>query len=117
MALLDYKIVRYSHNGRHVSADVRVYRGRMEDETHTNLDGSTFTTNRYVRIAKVRTFHLEYDVPRDMTRDMTRKEFVAKVRAYLNNKLLTYAQVNGHTVISQQQDTSEYEDVVNESET
>ena len=113
MALLDYKIIRYSHNGRHVSGDVRVYRGRMEDETHTNLDGSTFTTERYVRIAKVRTFHLEYDVPRDMTRE----EFVAKVRAYLNNKLLTYAQANGHTVISQQQDTSEYDDVVNESET
>lgn len=113
MALLDYKIVRYSHNGRHVSADVRVYRGRMEDETHTNLDGSTFTTERYVRIAKVRTFHLEYDVPRDMTRE----EFVAKVRAYLNKKLLTYAQANGHTVISQQKDVSEHEDVVNESET
>lgn len=113
MALLDYKIVRYSHSGRHVSADVRVYRGRMEDETHTNLDGSTFTTRRYMRIAKVRTFHLEYDVPRDMTRE----EFVAKVRAYLNNKLLTYAQANGHTVISKQQDVSEYEDVANKSET
>ncbi len=113
MALLDYKIIRYSHNGRHVSADVRVYRGRMKDETHTNLDGSTFTTERYMRIAKVRTFHLEYDVPKDMTRE----EFVRKVRAYLNNKLLTYAQKNGHTVISQQQDVSEYEDVVNESET
>jgi fructose-specific component phosphotransferase system IIB-like protein len=54
-----------------------------------------------------------YDVPRDMTRE----EFLTKARAYLNNKLLTYAQKNGHTVITEQQDTSELESVSNETGT
>lgn len=118
MALLDYKIVRFSHEGRHVSADVCVYRGSIQNVTEPDWESFEIprpsrTVSRYVRIAKVRDFHLEYDVPRDMTR----AEFLAKVRGFLNNKLVTYAQANGHTVITEQQDISDYEPVNNEIET
>jgi hypothetical protein len=112
MALLDYKIVRYSHEGRHVSADVRVYRGSVTTEQEY-FDGQMVDITRYRRIAKVREFHLEYDVPRDMTRT----EFFTNVRGYLNKKLVNYAAANGHTVITPQQDVADYEAGVNEVET
>lgn len=112
MALLDYKIVRFSHDKRHVSADVRVYRGDISTQQET-LPTGTQDVTRYRRAAKVREFHVEYDVPRDMTRE----EFLQKARAFLNNKLLTYAQANGHTVITEQQDITAMEAVSNEVET
>lgn len=75
-------------------------------------DGSQMV-NQYVRIAKVAERSYEYDVPRDMTRE----EFLVKARALLNQRLLTFAQANGHTVITQQQDTTDFEPVNNESQT
>lgn len=111
MALLDYKIVRFSHEGRHVSADIRVYRGAIATLPE-EVDGQLQDVTRYRRAAKVREFHVEYDVPRDMTRE----EFLQKARAYLNNKLLAYAQANGHTVITQQQGITDLEPVDNEVE-
>lgn len=112
MALLDYKITRLSHEGRHVTADVRVYRGAITTEQE-EVNRELVDVTRYRRIATVRERTFEYDVPRDMTRE----EFLTKVRAYLNNKLLTYAAANGHTVITEQQDIADYEPVVNEVET
>lgn len=112
MALLDYKIVRFSHEGRHVDATVRVYRGAIttqDEETSTGLQSVT----RYRRIATVAERTFSYDVPRDMTRE----EFLTKARAYLNNKLLTYATAHGHTVISEQQDITDLESVSNETGT
>lgn len=111
MALLDYKIVNISHDKRHISAKIRVYRGAITTEQE-EVAREMVDVTRYRRIAKVREFHLEYDVPRDMTR----KEFLQKARAYLNNKLLAYAQANGHTVITEQHDISDYEPVLNEVE-
>lgn len=111
MALLDYKIVRISQDKRHVSADIRVYRGAVTTEQE-EVNGQLQDVTRYRRIAKVREFHLEYKVPRDMTR----AEFIQKARAYLNNKLLTFAQANGHTVITEQQDVADLEEVSNEVE-
>jgi hypothetical protein len=111
MALLDYKITRLSHNGRHVTANVRVYRGSVTTE-QDSVNGTMQDVTRYRRIAKVREFTVDYDVPRGMTRD----EFATKARAYLNNKLIAYAQANGHTVINQQQDITDYEPVDNELE-
>lgn len=112
MALLDYKIVRFSHDKRHVDATVRVYRGSITTENET-IGGELLPVTRYRRIAVVAERNFSYDVPRDMTRE----EFLAKARAYLNNKLLNYAQRNGHTVITEQQDTSELEAVSNETGT
>ena len=112
MALLDYKIVNYSHEGRHVSATVRVYRGAYQNVTEPIGNGETKTTNRYVRAAKVRERTFEYDVPRDMTRS----EFITKVRAHLNKKLMEWAAANGHTVITEQQDVTAYEAGLNETE-
>jgi len=109
MALLDYKIVRFSHEGRHVSADICVYRGAVTTEQE-NVDGDLQDVTRYRRIAKVLERHFEVDVPRDMTRE----EFLIKVRAYLNKKLLDYASAKGHTIITQQQDLTDYEDFSNE---
>lgn len=111
MALLDYKIVRLSHEGRHISADIRVYRGAITTQQE-EVDGDMTDVTRYRRAAKVREFHVEYDVPRDMSRE----EFITKARAHLNNKLLMYAQANGHTVITEEQDTSDLEPVANEIE-
>lgn len=102
MALIDYKIVRFSHEGRHVSALVRLYRGAMQDVEEPMVGGGTQTVNRYVRIALVAQRTYEYDVPRDMSRE----EFIVKARAYLNNKLMAFAESNGHTVIPPQQDTA-----------
>lgn len=111
MALLDYKIVRFSHEGRHVEATVRVYRGAITTENEiTGLANELQPVTRYRRIAVVGERNFSYDVPRDMTR----AEFLAKARAYLNNKLLTYATARGHTVITEQQDISELESVTNE---
>lgn len=107
MALLDYKIVGFSHKGRHVKVSIRVYRGAVTSEQ----EGAENVT-RYRRIEKVRERTFEYDVPRDMTRD----EFVRKVRAHLNQRIVTWAGANGHTVITEERDTSEYEPVDNETE-
>lgn len=114
MALLDYKIVRFSHEKRHVDATVRVYRGAVTTENEpVGLSGELQPVTRYRRIATVAERNFSYDVPRDMTR----AEFLAKARAYLNKKLLTYANAHGHTVITEQQDISELEAVSNETGT
>ena len=114
MALLDYKLVRFSHDKRHVTATLRVYRGAIttEDEMRGTPPEPTPVT-RYRRIATVAERTFEYDVPQDMSRE----DFLRKARAYFNNKLLTYAQANGHTVITEQQDTSDLEPVDNETGT
>lgn len=112
MALLDYKIVRFSHEGRHVTADVRVYRGAITTAQEI-VDQSLQDVTRYRRTAKVLEKHFEYDVPSDMTRD----EFLKKARAYLNKKLLDYATAHGHTVITDEQDITDLETVTNESGT
>jgi hypothetical protein len=111
MALIDYKIVRFSHEGRHVVATVRVYRGAITTEQEPTPTGLQDVT-RYRRILKVRERTFEYDVPRDMTRE----EFLVKARAYLNQKLLDWAATNGHTVITEQQDTTGNEPMLNETE-
>ena len=114
MALLDYKITRFSHEGRHVEVDVRVYRGAVTTENQTvDAFGTQEPVTRYRRIATVAERTFSYDVPRDMTRE----EFLQKGRAWLNNKLLNYAQANGHTVITEQQDLSDLEAVSNETGT
>ena len=111
MALLDYKITNFSQSGRHVSANVRIFRGSMQNVTTTNIvTGESTTVNRYVRTAPVALRHFEADVPRDMTR----AEFETKVRAFLNKKLLDYASANGHTVIGEEQDLNDYEALSNE---
>jgi hypothetical protein len=113
MAQLDYKIVSYSHEGRHVTANVRVYRGAITTEDEMNQQTLVLEpVTRYRRIAVVRERTFEYDVPRDMTR----QEFVTKVRGYLNKKLGDFASANGHTVITDQQDVSDYEQGINETE-
>ena len=116
MALLDYKISNFSRDGRHVKALVTVSRGSFQDVvepvTPPSVTGGTTTVSRYVRIAKVRERIFEADVPRDMTAG----EFFRKVRAHLNKKLLDWASANGHTVITAQQDISEYEPFSNEKE-
>lgn len=111
MALLDYKIVRFSHEGRHVTATVRVYRGAITTEQET-VDGVLQPVTRYRRIATVRERTFEYDVPQDMSKE----NFLRKARAYFNNKLLAFAAEKGHTVITQQQDTTNLEAVANETE-
>jgi hypothetical protein len=113
MALLDYKLVRFSHDKRHVTATLRVYRGAVTTEDERNINGEMVPVTRYRRIATVAERTFEYDVPRDMTRN----EFITKARAYFNNKLLTFAQNNGHTVITEQQDTTDLEAVSNETGT
>lgn len=114
MALIDYKIRKLSHEKRHVSINVAIYRGRIQDVTQYDFmtGNDVVTPNVYVRIAKMREFTIEYDVPRDMTR----QEFLTKAQAYLNNKILTYAQNNNHTVISVQHDITKLEPVTNEKE-
>lgn len=112
MALLDYKIVRLSHDKRHVDATVRVYRGAITTQNET-INGEVQSVTRYRRIATVAERTFSYDIPRDMTRE----EFLQKGRSYLNNKLLNYATANGHTVITEQQDISELEGVSNETGT
>ncbi len=111
MAILDYKIVRFSHDGRHVTATVRVYRGAITTEQET-IDGVLQDVTRYRRIATVREKTYEYDVPQDMSKG----DFLRKARAYFNNKLLAFATKNGHTVITQQQGTTDLEAVTNETE-
>lgn len=114
MALLDYKIVSFSHVNRHVVVKVRVYRGTVGAETEFNsITHQNESITRYRRAAKVREFTLTYDVPRDMTRE----EFIQKARAYLNKRLLDYAAANGHTVITEQQDITGLEEVSNPIET
>lgn len=110
MALLDYKIVRFSHEGRHVIATVRVYRGAITTEQEL-VDGTLQDVTRYRRIATVRERTFEYDVPQDMSKE----DFLRKGRAHLNKKLLDFASANGHTVITQQQDTTDLEAVTNET--
>lgn len=114
MALLDYKIVRFSHEGRHVDATVRVYRGAVttEDEL-TGISRELAPVTRYRRNAMVAERTFSYDVPRNMTRE----EFLQKARAYLNNKLLNYATAHGHTVIIEQQDITDLEEVTNDTGT
>jgi hypothetical protein len=112
MALIDYKIVQFSHEGRHVKIKARIYRGAVTTEQE-EVERELVDVTRYRRNAMVRERVFEYDVPRDMTR----QEFITKVRAYLNSKLIQFAQANGHTVIDEQQDISELESVVNETET
>ena len=114
MALLDYKIVRFSHEGRHVEATVRVYRGAITTENEiVGLTNELQPVTRYRRIAVVGERNFSYDVPRDMTR----AEFLAKARAFLNNKLLNYATAKGHTVITDEQDITDLEPVSNETGT
>lgn len=114
MALLDYKIVKFTHEGRHVDVTVRVYRGAVTTEDEKDIvDGSMVPVTRYRRIAKVAERDFSYDVPRDMTK----AKFLQKARAYFNNKLLNYATANGHTVIGQQQDITDLEAVDNETGT
>lgn len=110
MALLDYKIVRFSHDKRHVDVTVRVYRGAVTTENENTIDGIQPVT-RYRRIAVVAERNFSYDVPRDMDR----QEFLQKARAYLNNKLLNYATARGHTVITEQHDIADLEPVDNET--
>lgn len=113
MAILDYKVKSFSHENRHVKIVVIVYRGSLQSVNYVDLDGQPFMVdNVYTRIAKVREFTLDYDVPRDMTR----KEFFEKAQVYLNDKLIKFAQKNGHTVISQQTDKIGLEPVLNEIE-
>jgi hypothetical protein len=111
MALLDYKIVRFSHDGRHVTANVRVYRGAVTTEQEF-VDSILQDVTRYRRIASIGERTYEYYVPQDMSKE----EFLRKARAYFNNKLIAYAQSNGHTIITQQQDTTDLEAVSNETE-
>lgn len=114
MALLDYKIVRFSHDKRHVVATVRVYRGAVTTENETvGPMGEQGPVTRYRRTAMLAERTFEYDVPRDMTR----AEFIEKARAYINNKLLAYATKNAHTVITDQRDVSKLEAVANETGT
>lgn len=113
MALIDYKIVRFSHDKRHVSVTVRLYRGAVEDVlqvTPENPNGSLVST--YVRKAKVAERTFEYDVPTNMSK----QEFLTKARSFLNKKLNDFANTNGHTVITPQQDVSAYEAPLNERE-
>lgn len=112
MALLDYKIVRFSHEGRHVTTDVRVYRGAITTQQEL-VDGAMQDVTRYRRTAMVLEKHYEYDVPIDMTRE----EFITKARKYLNNKLIIYANNHGHTVITKEKDVEGLDEVTNESET
>ncbi len=111
MALLDYKIVRFSHEKRHVVVTVRVYRGAVTTEQET-IKGVSQSETRYRRIATVRERTYEYDVPQKMSRE----DFIRKGRAYLNNKLQSFAIANGHTVIPYQQDVTDLEVVTNEKD-
>lgn len=105
MAILDYKIVDFSHDKRHVKATVRLYTGEVTTEPET-FEDTTQDVTRYRRTAKVAEKTYEYDVPRDMTKE----EFLRKGRAYLNKKLQDYATANGHTVIDEQLDLTDFED-------
>lgn len=111
MALLDFKIAKIQKNKRHIAVTINVYRGKVtiEDEL---VDDKLAPVKRYRRIAKVGSRTFEYDVPKDMTR----KEFMPKARAFLRNKLLTFAETKSHTVITQQRDISKLEAVTNEKE-
>lgn len=113
MALLDYKIVDFSHDKRHVKATVRVYRGAVTTQTEQDIiNDTTQDVTRYRRIAKVAERTFEYDVPRDMTK----QEFLRKARAWLNKKIQDFATANGHTVITEQLDLTDYEPMLNEKE-
>lgn len=112
MALIDYKIARITRDNRHVEAVINIYRGSYQDVTRTDIFGNTTTVNKYVRAARVAQRRLAYDVTRDMTKD----EFLQKARAYLNSKLLAFADKNRHTVIAPQQDVTKLEAVSNEQE-
>lgn len=114
MALIDYKIKRLSHEKRHVTVDISVYRGAFQDVSYFDpiLNETVITPNVYVRIAKVRDITMEYDVPKEMTR----QEFFEKAQAYINNKILALADKGGHTVIEVQRDVSKLEAVTNEKE-
>lgn len=111
MALIDYKIRNVSRAGRRVSVSLSVFRGSMQDVTVTDPKGVQTIENQYVRTAKVvdRTYTF------DITRDMTVGEFLGKIFAYLNDKLVKFAETNGHTVITKQQDTAGMESVSNET--
>lgn len=111
MALLDYKITRLSHEGRHVTVTIRVYRGSIGTESESG-NGVPTDVTRYRRIALVRERTLDFDVPRDMSAN----EFARKTRGVLNRRIIDWADLNGHTIISQQQDLTDYEPVLNESE-
>jgi hypothetical protein len=111
MALLDYKLVRFSHDKRHVTATLRVYRGAVTTEDERNINGEMVPVTRYRRIATVAERTFEYDVPQEMSKE----DFIRKARAYFNNKLLTFTQKNGHTIITEQQDTTDLEPVDNET--
>lgn len=110
MALVDYKIKSFSHEGRRVSVTVGVYRGAFQD-VEIGTPSAPETVNVYVRTNLLATRSYQYTVPRDMTR----QEFLIMARGYLNDKLLTWASANGHTVIDQQQDTSQTEVVAEET--
>lgn len=111
MAIIDYKIKNFSHLRRNVKVVISVFRGTYQNITYT--DPITFqqvtANNVYVRVAKVRDFTFEYEV----TRDMTRAEFIEKARAYLNEKIVDFATRNGHTVINQQTSVVGLEPVIN----
>jgi hypothetical protein len=110
MALLDYKIVNFSHTGRHVTATVRVYRGAVTTEQEEVM-GVVQDVTRYRRIARVLERVYTYDVPSEWSRE----QFLVKARAYLNKKLADYATANGHTVITEQTDIADLEVVDNET--
>lgn len=113
MALLDFKIVGIKRTGRQISALVRVFRGQYTNvPVRDPFTGVESTELQYKRIAKVLEKVYQYEIPRDMTKD----EFFAKARAYFRKKLIDYATANGHTVITDQLDITDWEPMTNESE-
>jgi len=106
--LIDYKISNVSHEGQHTKARVRIFRGGFTDIN--NFDGAT--TNQYVRAALLRDRMFEFDLPTQLTI----AETLVKVAFIFNKRLQDWATLNGHTIITEEQDISGYEAPLNETE-
>jgi len=101
MSIIDYKIVRLSHEGRYVKIKVRVYAGSFGAVKEIEPDtGLKKTTNKYVRSKKIQDFELEYYVPENMSR----QEFIKTAQIFLNERLIAFAGKKGYVVIDQQKD-------------
>lgn len=101
MALIDYKFTNIVRDGRRLRLHISVYRGSFKDLPQY-LDDELITVNRYSRDAKVLERTVEITTPQSLTKE----QYEDQAMKYINKKIVDYATSRGHTVITEQTDST-----------